>query len=335
MRKMKVIGLALGLVAIVAIAQPAQAACGAPFLISNTNGNTGVYNGLVNPTVTLGVDGLNGTSVTENITGYFWGVGVGDPATGVGADNGGWLAVSWLYLYPGYNTGILTSWAEDPSIDGCIDVQAAQGSRCQVTYFQDTAIGTGEGLFALVSTPDDAASGDFYLDLGGVDIVMAPSPAMPILSSTRGGDTSVTVGLAGPTAEAIAAGSFLDPAAACQGGVAGGQDPLNGLVQGFRVCSQVLPRGSEPPSDFNIANWDCDPATDSPLGAPVEAAAACAEDSDVYFSWALVMDSGFLSLLVSNNATRVECGANLADSEPRIRIAPETRQAPTQRERQR
>ena len=38
MKKMKIFGLALGVLALIAVAQPANAACGAPFLITSING---------------------------------------------------------------------------------------------------------------------------------------------------------------------------------------------------------------------------------------------------------------------------------------------------------
>lgn len=338
MKKMKLFGLGLGLLAVVAIAQPANAACGAPFLISTTDAGTGEYSYVINPGVTD--NGFNGSTITDQLTGFFWGVGIGNPALGVGADNGSFAALDWFYIYPGFPAGILTTWAASAGIDTCIDVQGALGSRCQATFLQDVDPSTGQGVFALISTADDPASGDFYLNLeGGAAINLAPAAQMPILNSTRNGDQGVTVQLGGPTAEALAAGAYLDAALACQGAGGGGTDPLNGLVDGYSIRYQVLPRGSQPPSDFGADGWNDGGTGVLPLGMPGQVAVDCGgQDADVYLTYQLHLDSGFAAPLVSASSTRIECGPNVADPQQRIRIAPdqpETRQKPTTRQRTR
>ena len=115
MKSLKIFGLALGVVALVAAAQPAQAACGAPFLITSLNQAAGYYAYVVNPSTESG-GGLDGSTVTEDVTGFFWGLGVGNPLPGVGADNGTFPTLSWLYIYPNYPAAVLTTWAADPSI---------------------------------------------------------------------------------------------------------------------------------------------------------------------------------------------------------------------------
>ena len=324
MKKSKILGLAVGVLALAAMVQPAQAACGAPFLITSINGGTGTYAYVVNPTVPLGGDGIQGSSVTDQITGFFWGVGVGNPALGVGADNGGFTALEWLYIYPNYPAQVLTTWAASTAIDTCIDVQGPLGGRCQVTFFQDVDSTNGSGLFALVSTADDPASGDFFLDNGGVNMTMAPQVGMAVLGSVRAGDTGVEIQVTGPSVDAIVAGSYLSDAPACQGAGAGGTDPLNGLVQGYRAVTQVLPRGSAPPSDFDVRSWS--PASDVlPLGAPAALSVSCDGDSDIYASYQLIFDSGFEAPLVSNTTTRVECGPNVANPGQGVRVKPEGR----------
>lgn len=332
MKNLKIFGLALGVVALVAALQPAQAACGAPFLITSLGVDGTAY--VVNPTVTYGYggNGLANSSITESVTGFFWGVGVGDPAFGVGADNGTFEALSWLYVYPNYPSSVLTTWAQDPGIDTCIDVMGPLGERCQVTYFQDVSVGenegdppAGTGLFAIVSTPDNAASGDFYLsplDIGG-NIVMAPQEGMAILSSTRAGDTGVQMSLSGPTLEGILAGSYLSDSPLCQGSGAGGAGTINGLIVGYRAKTMVLPRSSAPPSDFSADRWDT-AGEDTALGSPSSISVPCDGDSDVYASYQLLFDSGFAAPIVSATTTRVECGPNLADPD-NIRVRPEGR----------
>ena len=264
MKALKIFGLALGVVALIAAAQPAQAACGAPFLITSINSSTGYIAYVINPTVTD--DGLDGSSITADVTCFFWGVGFGNPAFGVGADNGSFPTLSWLYVYPGYAASVLTTWAADPSIDTCIDAMGPLGERCQVTFFQDVSTADGSGLFALVSTPDNPASGDFFMDNGGVNIELAPQEGMAILSSSRAGDTGVAMDLSGPSPEGILAGSYLSDSPNCQGAGAGGTDPLNGLIVGYRAVTQVMPRGSAPPSDFNVDAWDDAGSGIQPLG---------------------------------------------------------------------
>jgi hypothetical protein len=333
MRKMKFFGLALGLLAIVAVAQPAHAICGAPFLIS-TAVDVDTYSYVINPAVDPATQGLNGSTVTDQIQGFFWGVGVGNPTLGVGADNGSWTALDWLYIFPGYPAAIITTWAESTGIDTCIDVQGAFGSRCQATFVQDVDPDTGEGMFALLATADDDASGDFFLvQDGNAPIVFAPQPKMAVTGSVRNGAQGVTVALAGPTVEAIAAGSFLDEDPACLAASGGGPAPLNGLVTGYSVRYVIQPRGSQPPSNFAVEQW-----TDSgngilPLGSTTQAAVDCGgQDNDVYLSYQLHFDSGFAAPFVSASTTRTECGPNVADPQERIRVAPETRQKPATRQ---
>lgn len=328
MKKMKIFGLALGVLALVAAAQPAQAACGAPFLITSLGATEYAY--LYNPSVELGGGGIQGSSITDQLTGFFWGVGVGDPALGVGADNGSFAALDWLGIYPNYPAYINTTWAASTGIDTCIDVQGGLGERCQVTFMQDVNLNGGGGVFALMSTPDDPASGDFLLTNGSNPINFAPQAAMSILSSTRNGDTGVAMMLSGPNAADIDAGSYLSDAAQCQG-TGGAGSAANGLIVGYDAVVQVLPRGSAPPSDFNAAAWT--PASQTtPLGTPVSISVPCDGDSDVYASYKLVMDSGFTSPIVSNSTTRIECGPNVADPS-QIRVKPEGRQAPRTRSR--
>jgi hypothetical protein len=332
MKKMKVFGFVLGALALAVGVQPAQAACGAPFLITSINNATEQFAYVVNPTVTPGAggNGVSGSSVTDAITGYFWGVGVGNPASGVGADSGTFPALEWLYIYPNYPASVLTTWAASTAIDTCIDVQGPLGQRCQVTFFQDVDTQTGAGLFALVSTADDPASGDFLLDNGGVNITMAPQAGMQILASSRtGGGTGVMMTLAGPSESQLAAGSYLSTAPQCQGAGSGGA--ANGLVVGYRAVTQVLPRGSAPPSDFAAGAWN--PAGgNTGIGAPTVINVPCNGDQDVYVSYQLLFDSGFTAPLVSNTTTRVECGPNVADPSQH-RVKPEGRQAPRTRTR--
>jgi hypothetical protein len=332
MKKMKVLGFVLGALALAVGTQPAQAACGAPFLITSINNTTGYYAYVINPTVTPGAGGtgLNGSTVSPAITGFFWGAGVGNPASGVGADNGSFPASEWLYIYPNYPASVLTTWAASTAIDTCIDVQGPLGSRCQVTFFQDVDTTTGAGLFALVSTPDDPASGDFLLDNGGVNITMAPQAGLRILTSSRPQDgTSVNLTLMGPGEGDLGAGSYLSSAPACQGAGSGGA--ANGLIVGYRAVTQVLPRGSAPPSDFGAGSWNM-AGGNTPIGAPTQITVPCGGDTDVYASYVLLFDSGFQAPIVSNTTTRVECGPNVADP-GQNRVKPEGRQAPRNRTR--
>jgi hypothetical protein len=332
MRKMKLFGFGLGLIAIAAMFQPAHAACVAPYAIQTTI-DVDTYSYVVNPAVDPATQGLNGSTVTDQIQGFFWGVGIGNPTLGVGADNGSWTALDWLYIYPGFPAAILTTWAEDLGIDTCIDAQGPLGSRCQATFVQDVDPDTGQGMFALVATQDDDASGDFYLILdGNAPIVMAPAPKMGVTGSVRNGAQGVTVALSGPTAAALLPGAYIDDDPACLAAGGGGTDPLGGLVTGFSVRYLVQPRGAQPPSNFAVSAWQPGGGV-LPLGSPAQAIVDCGgQDSDVYLSYQLHFDSGFASPFVSASSTRTECGPNVADPQERIRVAPETRQKPATRQ---
>ncbi|NIR60755.1 MAG: hypothetical protein GWO02_15230 [Gammaproteobacteria bacterium] len=105
------------------------------------------------------------------------------------------------------------------------------------------------------------------------------------------------------------------------------------LFEGYRVRAQVLPRGSAPPSDFNVENWPPAPtpggggAAPTPIGQNTTVALPCGQDSDVYVSYTLVgkgctSANCFNTEVVFQTSTRVECGANLADPEERIQVKP-------------
>lgn len=333
MRKMKLFGLGVGLLAIVAFAQPANAICGAPFVITSI-ADSATYSYLVNPAVDPATQGLQGSTVSPALQGFFWGLGVGDPTLGVGADNGSWAAPDWLYVVDGYPANILTHWAESTGIDNCIDVQGALGDRCQVTFFQDVDPDTGEGLFVLISTADDDAGGDFYLNReGNAPITLVPAEKMAVLNSIRNGSQGVTVQLSGPSVAGVVAGSLLDADVDCVVAGGGGTDPLNGIVTGFSVRYLVQPRGTQPPTNFAASAWTDAGTGILPLGAPAQAAVDCGgADGDVYLTYQLHFDSGFASPLVSASTTRTECGPNVADPAERIRIKPDTRQKPTTRQ---
>jgi hypothetical protein len=89
---------------------------------------------------------------------------------------------------------------------------------------------------------------------------------------------------------------------------------MNGLVTGYRIYRRDLPRGSHPPDEFfRRGDWVATGAGVLAFGSITQLDRTCDVDSDVYFSYTLVLDSGFETPYVSAPSTRSECGPNIAD----------------------
>jgi hypothetical protein len=345
-----VIGAALALL-VGAMVQPAWAACGGSrimdnggaYLVSNPNWNgsggsrTCAYYGCYATE--------NGPAISDNFSGTFWALGAGDPAFGLGIDNGDWDVANWskkvaagTYQYASFLTlsaGELGSEPGPPptwsfAADGCITdagttAGVIDGGECSCMLLTDEW--DGVGYFAVLSNFTDVGSGTFDMiptttDAGGFTTIKLEPLARPnITGSTRVDEALAIVNFS------VDVGAL--PASAIQ--QKGGCDCLIG----YQVYSYRTGRGGLAPtgrSSFCTAPgqtdcWDLAAGTDggaqpvTPANgqkavAQVQVDCDEAAQEDLYLSTMLVLDpgsaGGFSGGNVSQNSFLVECGANLA-----------------------
>lgn len=312
MRKVLTAVFVLGL--LLAVAQPAQAECGFARLVRSIDTTGYSYVATPGVTPTIGVI----SSVTNGAKGAFWILGNGNPTPHpagdeLGADNGSWPAVEgsygyyyygWLtfglspYAYYPYSAAVSGTWAQDGRIDGCPDPIP---NACIAILLNDEL--DGVGYFALITKARDANGNYELVQPGNAPYNMVQIPKLGIDGSTTIDATKVSLDVSGPDGAAIAAGLYLDP---------GCPDP----VAGYRVRSQGLAPGSNPPGSRAIGDWtDVSPVDQNPipLGTPDTVEVTCAGNTDVYLAASLLFDSNFELDLVGENSTRVACGPTIAD----------------------
>lgn len=269
--------LAMGLVTLGAAA--ARAACPAGHEIRSID--DGVVSYVYTPDV--GSVAYQGSSISAGIDGAFWLLGFGDPLAGSGVDNGTFAARDWFYVTEGYPAYLLTSWAADPGIDGCVE---EGGSPTCVAVLLSDSNESRASVFSLLTARADENGHFNFVQAGGAPIVLVEPPALDIVDIVRSGpDLLVTVDPPQVTESALR----LDPD--CPG------DP----VAGYRIYSVVLPAGSEPPSNDRRESWTIPPGGAGEGGAPLpldqQATFAlpyfCLSDIQPYFAHSLVFDSGF------------------------------------------
>ena len=284
------------------------------------------------------------TPLSPAATISFWALGSGDPAIGIGDDNGAYdLIAGGGFSYTGslptstfggyLQAGtIATNW-NDPNVEGCLfnagATAAFDGDECTAVLLSDQDGSVGE--FALV-TAQVGASGSTSLSQPGSDgfgnsspIILKPLPAPTVTDPELDGeidgiiiqandDLVVELTLPAPTE-----GLYEDPA-------------CGSAASGFRIFHYTVPRGSMPPTDATIVSggWLLPdlasgfPQGVTPLGTAVRVHIPCgASNTDVYLGAQLVFDSGFATSVIgprpSNPAdvggapcvARMECGPNV------------------------
>jgi hypothetical protein len=332
----KVLTAAAVLVVALSLSAPVGAACGAPALITTitASGSTFVFNptfashysffyGPYGPAV-YSYDGANPapTPLSAAASISFWAVGTGDPAFGVGNDNGPYdMVENGGFYFGGYTysatipggylqAGRLAGTWENPTAageatDGCVG-----GNNCMCVLISDQD-GT-EGFYAIAGALSDATFST-SINLGGSDgngnnlpIALVNIAAPSITDSVRDqGSFDVNLGI---SAAAPAGGNYVQNGCACG-------------PSGFQVLQMIVPRGNMPPSDRDIGAWTVptlgDGVTPQPVtafGGTVTVRSSCGtSDTDVYLSTGLVFDSSFGTAVVSGNSSRVECGPNVAN----------------------
>jgi hypothetical protein len=267
--------------------------------------------------------------VSPNVQATFWALGTGNPIVGPGADAGSYTvpAFPWLYFYAGYSNfaaQINSGWGLSSFIDGCIQDNGPLACTCVLITDHDGA----DSYFALVSNAGAPGTWDTILTQPGNDaagnagpIILRPIPAPTILNAARktaSFDLDLTVTVPMPAAGIYQSGG------SCECG------PV-----GYKVKQQIVLRGSPPPTtrdagwtDMTLVGGGAQPLLGTAMGSPVALESLCgATDQDVYIAAELIFDSGFVAPVVSKNATRIECGPNIAEPE-RPRFRPGSQQPP-------
>ncbi len=253
--------------------------------------------------------------ITSQLEASFWIAGQGDPAIGVGQDNGsrdltdpatGDLAFG-TDPFPVYFAAELNSDWSFAGVDGC-----PQPGGCTCLLLSDVDGQQRHGLFALVGAANDPVAGTFF-NLAGADplgnglpivLQQVPRPVVTDAQRPQADTVEITV-----TVPSRSSGVYESSSAA---------DCPCGPTE-FLVRRQVLPRDAAPPTGRTVASWPVaalvggGAQTPTAVGDSVTVEAACpGGDSDVYLVTELFFDSGFSTTFVSGNSIPVECGGNLS-----------------------
>jgi len=319
--RMKPVAVVLILLVAVLAALPAAASCAGSAVLSSANGTDTADRSFIwtatvfDPFYFPSYAPLDYQPPFHQLKASFWAAGSGDPAVGVGNDNGSrdLVALSDLdfvtYTYPfpvHFGAELNSDWSF-AGVDGC-----NQTSSCTCLLLSDTDPQEIDGLFALVATTTDPVDGTF-VNLGGSDplgngqpivLLEIPRPTVTDVIRPQADTVEVTVTVptrsAGVYEAAAGAGCFCGPTE-------------------FLVRLQVLPRGSVPPVGRTPGAWPVAPLAGggaqsvTPTDGSVTVQATCpGGDSDVYLVTELFFDSGFSASFVSGNSIPVECGGNLS-----------------------
>lgn len=273
---------------------------------SSFNFVTGEYSYVYTPGV---VPGPQSTTVSDKMQGAFWMLGHGVPGPAQqGIDNGRFEAIEviapgyfdpyggWLRGYPYYGTWILGNWGSSPDIDSCPG--AVPGQKCMAILLTDEV--DGNGYFAFLTDETEFAQDfDFVQPANGpIDLIEIPKPAiLGTAYHVDGTDFGLLIG--GPELADLEGGLYLDPVC------------LAFNVLGYKIYSQRLPSGSEPPISRDRALWTAETGM-MYLGSTFTLPFNCSVDLDVYLALGLVFESGF-ELQVSRNSPRVACGPTIAE----------------------
>jgi len=229
--------------------------------------------------------------VTPQFQISFWVLGLGDPTSAAGIDNGTFDPVtdfffySYVYnatLYYYYGGELLSSWGR-PGVDGC-----PTENDCVGVLFDDE---NGQrGSFALVTARTDPNLQNFLAQPNSAPIILVPVDA-PVVLDLQGTQTGMQLETTVPT-----------PAG-------GGTYPLDGCPAVLRgnVYAQTVPAGSAAPSDRDRSLWTLISPAPGDLDASQFLSIECSEDQDVYLSASLVFDSGYETAYVSGNSGPLAC----------------------------
>jgi len=309
----------LAVVALVlSIAQPAQAACADPAIVTTVDDTvdpvlrTHVWTEYYfTPSFFPGAAPYStaGPPFSSEFSAAWWELGRGAANNGANTwDN--WISfatndyMGTLYYY---GAEIFGGWGQGGVAD-CV-----QSGACTCVLMNDEFQATG--YWAVVANVNTGAVRTTLLRQPGMDpagnaspIVLRPISSPVILSAARDGVFIVLMVNVAADAEARYE--------------LGGCD----CVSGYRVMSQTRPRHEPPPVDRDVSLWTelpGQPAAGTPLGTPIEVTLDCSNtELNYYLTTQIVGQDGFDTNKVSQNSTRVECGFILADPPDDQRLDP-------------
>lgn len=342
----RVIPFAVGLVLVMGLAAslvPASAACTAARAVTSSVGANQTFfftpGNPFTPTADYPTTPYGG-STTYYVNGEFWSFGGGNPAYNLGNDSGYFKGASSVLGEPtwtggGYDGGFplflggaLGHWAAS-GVDGCVDFDGSNGaqpdvSECNVVLLTDEA--NGVGYFTALSV-NPAAGNDFIYNAStgfSPNITLAPIPKPVIVNSVTVGSSISVTATVNPGAIAPANGFDFK----CQGA---------NIVQGYRIYVRQLP-GHNTPKPVQINTREINQTLGPPLApwVPVTAPAgtafgapsvfqldcSSAGDTDYYLCATMLFGGtapGAARYELKNcsmNATKIECGPNMANPQP-------------------
>jgi len=289
-------------------AQPARATCANADLI-------GGCNGLCKYIFT------NGATPSSALTGNFWGMGGGNPAVGLGDDNGADLAqgnadssIDWIKSYAGqfYLAG---NWA-NAAVDGCVDNATTPSPKRTVVVYTDQAAGKGYFL-AMCKQADVSANYSFFGTPSDHNLV--PIPRAPIATSSRVSGVTASLSMSAPDTAGLAAG------------VANLDATCTGTVRGYKVYTQLRPNAAGAPTDLHTASGWVAQGGEVAVANGTSSTVPCSAASSVWVANSLVFDSGFETAFVSA-PQQVACDPTLATHPDNFKIIKKPRT--TQQRRQ-
>ena len=300
----------VGLVLLLGFASEASAICTASRLISNdfqyiyTPGNCD-----------NGYPCLE-EAVTENMQGRFWVLGAGDPAPGVGVDNGTFPArkrnasgyyygvadqTGWVTNYPGYPPYLDKSWASSLDIDGCPDDIAPPGAPglCMGLVFNDwtdeiPAGTTSPGqAYLYLATEENDNLGNYNFAAPPGELRLQALEAANVVSTAGVG----SVGQLEVAAPTLPSGGNVQLDAACGGA---------SVIAGFRVYTLLTDIETPPPptriavdGGWTIPTGGAGAGGEAlPLPSNVTVEVDCPSVArDLHVAYEFVFDSGFTTFL--------------------------------------
>jgi len=250
---------------------------------------------------TPGVEpGPASASVTEDLKGAFWALGAGQPTELEGDDSGSFPALresdpGWVRWKLGEPVTFHTTWAADRGIDGCIDDVASE-DKCVAVLLTDQD--QSRGYFALLATAPVFGNYSFAQP-GNAPIVLAAIPRPELLGTSAQPPDGVR--------------ASVRVASAASGVYVGSPACGAGLVRGYKVYAQAVPRGAAAPTDRRRTAWSTVEGGAGPEGAALALEQAtdvivhCTGSADVYLATALVFESGFETEHLSESSSPVLC----------------------------
>jgi hypothetical protein len=205
-----------------------------------------------------------GYTTTYYINGYFWAHGSGNPAVGLGVDNGTFKGESpiWGGTPPGsYQQWINTSYYgslikaflggaighwNTPGSDGCISTTGSDGvlpdqGECNVVAIADPV--GANGYFIALSTPPNAVADFVYAPENGfpaqLNLAPIPKPFIKDSGPLPGDDRFLVVGIDPGDPRIFAQNGWYLKCAADQ------------ILLGYRLYARMVPTGSTMPAGIN------------------------------------------------------------------------------------